>query len=185
MGPICQTWPCKLFGAPQVPCSVHCFSFSTLPTFSSSPRSLISLSTGTRIIYRFMITAWFVRDTVSAQLPTHSIDCMGQWMLKNRFKLNARTKTVTINPWAFALSSPMAWSNLPEDFCDSSLIFLISEKKLKTHLFNCSFVQLAEVLQSFFLWLLGSDRYPCETFTRNNIPAKAREGNQGRYFLWK
>ena len=50
-----------------------------------------------------------------------------------------RTKTVTIGPQAFAVSSPTAWNNLSVDLCDPNLSLSSFRKKLKTHLFRIAF----------------------------------------------
>ena len=49
-----------------------------------------------------------------------------------------RTKTVTIGPRAFAVSSPTAWNNLSVALCDPNLSLYCFRKKLKTHLFKIS-----------------------------------------------
>ena len=49
-----------------------------------------------------------------------------------------RTKTVTIGPRAFAVSSRTAWDNLSVDLRDPNLSLSCFRKKLKTHLFEIS-----------------------------------------------
>ena len=49
-----------------------------------------------------------------------------------------RTKTVTIGPRAFAVSSPTAWNDLSVDLRDPNLSLSSFRKKLKTHLFKIS-----------------------------------------------
>ena len=47
-----------------------------------------------------------------------------------------RTRTVTIGPRAFAVSSPAAWNSLPAGLRDPSISLPSFRKKLKTYLFN-------------------------------------------------
>ena len=47
-----------------------------------------------------------------------------------------RTRTVTIGPWAFVVSSPAAWNSLPVDLRDPGISLPSFRKKLKTYLFN-------------------------------------------------
>ena len=47
-----------------------------------------------------------------------------------------RTRTVTIGPRAFAVSSPAAWNSLPASLRDPSISLPSFRKKLKTYLFN-------------------------------------------------
>ena len=47
-----------------------------------------------------------------------------------------RTRTVTIGPRAFAVSSPAAWNSLPAVLRDPSISLPSFRKKLKTYLFN-------------------------------------------------
>ena len=47
-----------------------------------------------------------------------------------------RSRTSTIRPRAFAVSSPSAWNSLPVDLRDPGLSLLTFRRRLKTYLFN-------------------------------------------------
>ena len=46
------------------------------------------------------------------------------------------SRTSTIGPRAFAISSPSAWNSLPVDLRDPGLSLLTFRRRLKTYLFN-------------------------------------------------
>ena len=87
----CQPlYPC-FSGCLKVPCSVHCFSFNIPLMLSALPRSLsLDFSIHGHVDDYQIYDHCLVRDTVQLNgRPIYCIDCMGQWMLKNRLKLNA------------------------------------------------------------------------------------------------
>ena len=47
-----------------------------------------------------------------------------------------RSRTLTIGPRAFAISSPSAWNSLPVDLRDPGLSLWTFRRRLKTYLFN-------------------------------------------------
>ena len=74
-----------------------------------------------------------------------------------------RTKTVTIGPRAFAVSSPTAWNNLSVDR-DPNLRLSCFRKKLKTHLFEISSTLLEHIM--LFTWTQSTHMSSYEVFER-------------------